>query len=127
MEDGYRDCGRMDSTPQIAMSLATRQLAEELEKRGMKSTGFPDDDARRLQVAFDAEFERDKALNAAQHSAMFPYRTSGIPMWVLRRAGCEIAALLLPAVRTLCFWTVTAYRRLTLYGSIGGYRSPGAL
>lgn len=58
----------MDSA-QIASSLATRQLAEELEKRGMKSTGFPDDDARRLQVAFDAEYERDKAVNAAQHSA----------------------------------------------------------
>jgi hypothetical protein len=50
-----------DFGAQVASSLATRQLADELEKRGMKVSGFPDDDARRLQVLLDAEWEATKA------------------------------------------------------------------
>jgi len=44
-----------------ASQMPGRRLIEELEKRGLKASGFPDDDARRLQVLLDAEWEATKA------------------------------------------------------------------
>ena len=37
-----------------ASQMPGRRLIEELEKRGLKASGFPDDDARRLQVLLEA-------------------------------------------------------------------------
>ena len=77
---------------QVASSLATRQLAEELEKRGMRSTGFPDDDARRLQVAFDAEWERDKEVNAVnQAKTMAAKRLQARALHALRFVEAQAA------------------------------------
>jgi hypothetical protein len=56
--------------PQQASLLAPRFLAEELEKRHMKVSGFFDDDARRLQVVFNAEFEAEKAEMMVQLAAV---------------------------------------------------------
>lgn len=44
-----------------ASQMPGRRLIEELEKRGLKASGFPDDDARRLQVLLDQEWEATKA------------------------------------------------------------------
>lgn len=46
-----------DFKPPDASQLSAKQMIEELERRGLKPTGFPADDARLLQKAFDAEFE----------------------------------------------------------------------
>jgi hypothetical protein len=47
--------------PQDASILSSKQLQEELEKRGLKISGFADDDVKLLQKAFNSEFERDRA------------------------------------------------------------------
>jgi hypothetical protein len=56
MEGGAIDLGSAPSASQMP----GRRLIEELEKRGLKASGFPDDDARRLQVLLDAEWEATK-------------------------------------------------------------------
>jgi hypothetical protein len=45
----------------LALDLPRHRLAEELSKRGLKASGFPLDDARRLQVFLDKEWEATKA------------------------------------------------------------------
>lgn len=45
--------------PTQASTLASNDLYYELEKRGVKSTGFPEIDRDRLQKEFDEEFKRD--------------------------------------------------------------------
>lgn len=52
--------------PQDASVLSSKQLQEELEKRGLKISGFADDDVKLLQKAFNAEFERDRAEKMKQ-------------------------------------------------------------
>lgn len=52
--------------PQDASILSSKQLQEELEKRGLKISGFADDDVKLLQKAFNAEFERDRAEKMKQ-------------------------------------------------------------
>lgn len=45
--------------PANAATLNTSDIYYELDKRGLKSTGFPDTDKEMLQRAFDAEFKND--------------------------------------------------------------------
>ena len=52
------DAGELKA-PQ-ASELTGKQLAEELVSRGLKPTGFPEDDVKMLQKAFNAEFEAEK-------------------------------------------------------------------
>ena len=67
MADGI-DLGNAPSASQMP----GRRLIDELEKRGLKASGFPDDDARRLQVLLDAEWEATKAerLKEARAAAL---------------------------------------------------------
>lgn len=39
----------MDLKPNDASELSAKQLTEELERRGLKPTGFPEDDIKLLQ------------------------------------------------------------------------------
>jgi hypothetical protein len=43
-----------------ASLLSGKSIAEELERRGQRPTGFPDEDVKALQRLFDAEFEADR-------------------------------------------------------------------
>lgn len=43
-----------------ASELSAKQLVEELERRGIKPTGFPEDDIKKLQRALDDEFDAEK-------------------------------------------------------------------
>ena len=45
----------------LALDMPRHRLAEELSKRGLKPSGFPLDDARRLQVFLDQEWEATKS------------------------------------------------------------------
>lgn len=45
--------------PTVAANLNTADIFYELEKRGIKSSGFPDTDRDMLQKEFDEEFKRD--------------------------------------------------------------------
>jgi hypothetical protein len=44
-----------------ASGLSAKQLVEELQARGLKPTGFPEDDIKLLQKQLNAEFEAEKA------------------------------------------------------------------
>ncbi len=54
------DDGAELRAPQAA-ELSARQIVEEMERRGLKPTGFVEDDTKKLQVVLDLEFETDKA------------------------------------------------------------------
>jgi len=61
-------------TPADASSLSAKQLCEELERRGLRPSGFLFEDATTLQRIFDAEFskeraEREQAAEAAAAAA----------------------------------------------------------
>ena len=45
--------------PAAASNLSNAEIYFEMEKRGLKTTGFPDTDRDILQKAFDQEFEQD--------------------------------------------------------------------
>lgn len=60
--------------PQDASSLVGKQLAEELEKRGLKVSGFADDDIKTLQRAYNAEFERDRTEKMKQRAELLAKR-----------------------------------------------------
>jgi hypothetical protein len=45
-----------------ALDMPRHRLAEELSKRGLKPSGFPADDARRLQTYLDSEWEATKIV-----------------------------------------------------------------
>lgn len=45
--------------PINASSLSSSDIYYEMEKRGIKTTGFPDTDRERLQAAFDEDFKKD--------------------------------------------------------------------
>lgn len=49
-----------DMQPPQASELSAKQLVEELERRGLKPTGFPEDDIKKLQKALNEEFESEK-------------------------------------------------------------------
>lgn len=55
-----------DFRPAQAASLNTQDIYYEMEKRGLKTTGFKDTDIAKLQAAFDEEFSRDLELIRAQ-------------------------------------------------------------
>lgn len=79
--------------PQDASSLAGKQLAEELEKRGLKVSGFADDDIKSLQRAYNAEFERDRTEKMKQRAELLAKRKAEeerlrMQRWVLCRAQC---------------------------------------
>jgi hypothetical protein len=46
--------------PADASDLTLKQVTEELASRSLKPTGFPEDDIKLLQRAFNEEFEREK-------------------------------------------------------------------
>lgn len=58
----------MEMKPVDAGQLSAKQLIEELERRGLKPTGFPADDCRLLQKAFDTEFEAEKSERLRAHA-----------------------------------------------------------
>ena len=55
-----------DFRPAQAASLNSADIFYEMEKRGLKSTGFPDTDIEMLQNAFNEEFTRDLEAIRAQ-------------------------------------------------------------
>lgn len=55
-----------DFRPAQAASLNSADIFYEMEKRGLKSTGFPDTDIEMLQNAFNEEFTRDMEAIRAQ-------------------------------------------------------------
>ena len=56
----------MDDAPArpSASQLGAKQLTDELERRGLRATGFSGEDAQRLQVALDAEYDAEQAARA---------------------------------------------------------------
>lgn len=57
LDDKDEDDGSLK--PAAASSLSSGDVLYELDKRGIKSTGFPDTDKELLQKAFDEEFKND--------------------------------------------------------------------
>ena len=55
----------MPSDGRQAVGLPQKTIVEEMEARGLKATGFPSDDMRLLQAAFDAEWETERAAQIA--------------------------------------------------------------
>jgi hypothetical protein len=55
-----------DMKPPQASELTGKQLQEELVSRGLKPSGFPEDDMKTLQKIFNAEFEAEKETKMAE-------------------------------------------------------------
>jgi hypothetical protein len=58
--DDFGDDDGGDMKPPQASELTGKQLAEELVARGLKPSGFPEDDIKALQKHLNAEFESQK-------------------------------------------------------------------
>lgn len=57
---GMKSESFVDIGPPNAKDLSSKALVEEMEKRGMRPSGFPDEDIKALQKAFDSEWEGEK-------------------------------------------------------------------
>ena len=59
----------MEATAPNAAHLSARQLADELERRALRPSGFHGEDVRQLQAAYDAEFAAERAEREAAQAA----------------------------------------------------------
>ncbi len=78
--------------PQDAAALSSKQLADELERRGLKVSGFADDDIKTLQKAYNAEFERDRAERQKQRMELMAKRRAEEERMRLQRCVGRVQA-----------------------------------
>ena len=57
-----------------ALALNAKLLSDELERRGLRVTGFSGEDAQRLQVELDAEYDAEQALRVEARAARVELR-----------------------------------------------------
>ena len=53
----------------LALHLGPRQLSDELERRGLRASGFGGEDSRRLQQELDLEYAAEQAARAELRAA----------------------------------------------------------
>ena len=61
MTNGRGNCKLSDPVHRKADQLSQNELSIELERRDLKPTGFWSDDAKKLQVEFDKDYEKERS------------------------------------------------------------------